>query len=65
VQYVLKAVIVHIGRDIDSGHYMCYVKGGDGKWTCCTDEKVFDVRYEDIREDVERKCYIIMYSRGD
>jgi hypothetical protein len=42
----------------------CYVKGDDEEWTCCTDEKVFTVRYEEIKEDVERKCYIIMYSRG-
>ena len=65
VPYVLKAVIVHMGPNIHSGHYTCYVKGGDGKWTCCSDESIFEVRYETIREDVERKCYIIMYSRGD
>lgn len=35
-QYTLKAVIVHLGKSVHSGHYVVYIKK-DGKWTLFND----------------------------
>lgn len=37
--YRLKAVIVHLGKSVHSGHYVVYIKK-DGHWTLFNDEKV-------------------------
>ena len=39
VSYQLKAVIVHEGTKISSGHYICYFKRGD-QWYCCKRELI-------------------------
>ena len=38
-KYTLKAVISHIGKSTDHGHYVCHVKV-DGNWVLFNDEKV-------------------------
>lgn len=37
--YSLKAVITHLGKRTDSGHYVCHVRNGD-KWFFFNDDKV-------------------------
>lgn len=37
--YELKAIISHIGGNINSGHYVCHIKK-DGKWALYNDSKV-------------------------
>lgn len=37
--YKLKAVIVHLGKSVHSGHYVVYIKK-NGAWTLFNDEKV-------------------------
>jgi ubiquitin carboxyl-terminal hydrolase 5/13 len=38
--YDLSAFITHLGASIDAGHYVCNVKGPDGKWKYFNDAKV-------------------------
>lgn len=38
-KYTLMAVISHIGKSTDHGHYVCHVKK-DGHWVLFNDEKV-------------------------
>ncbi len=38
--YDLSAFITHLGASIDAGHYVCNVKGEDGKWKYFNDAKV-------------------------
>ncbi len=38
-KFALKAVIVHLGKSVHSGHYVSYVKK-DGVWALFNDEKV-------------------------
>ncbi|DAA79479.1 TPA_exp: putative Ubiquitin-specific protease [Trichophyton benhamiae CBS 112371] len=38
LRYQLTSVIVHRGATIKEGHYMSYVKGPRGTWTCLNDE---------------------------
>ena len=38
-RYTLMAIISHIGRNTDHGHYVCHVKK-DGHWVLFNDEKV-------------------------
>lgn len=39
VNYRLKAVVIHLGRSVHSGHYVAYVKTEEG-WTLFNDDKV-------------------------
>jgi ubiquitin carboxyl-terminal hydrolase 5/13 len=38
-KYSLMAIISHIGKDTDHGHYVCHIKK-DGQWAFFNDEKV-------------------------
>jgi len=38
-KYQIKGVVVHLGKNYSSGHYVCYVKK-DGKWIYFNDAKV-------------------------
>ena len=46
--YDLRALITHKGRDADSGHYVAYVKQGDGSWMEFDDEKPIPRSEDDI-----------------
>jgi ubiquitin carboxyl-terminal hydrolase 14 len=46
--YDLRALITHKGRDADSGHYVAYVKQGDGSWREFDDEKPIPRSEDDI-----------------
>ena len=39
VNYRLKAVIIHLGKSVHSGHYVAYVRHNDD-WVLFNDEKV-------------------------
>lgn len=47
-QYELCAVMTHIGRTLDSGHYMAWVKKDDEEWFKFDDDKVSIVKAEEI-----------------
>jgi ubiquitin carboxyl-terminal hydrolase 5/13 len=37
--YSLLAIITHLGKNTDHGHYVCHVKK-DGRWVLFNDDKV-------------------------
>lgn len=39
MDYRLKAVIIHLGKSVHSGHYVAYVRSGEG-WVLFNDERV-------------------------
>jgi ubiquitin carboxyl-terminal hydrolase 5/13 len=39
-KYTLFAVISHIGKNTDHGHYVCHVRKNSGQWVLFNDEKV-------------------------
>ncbi|KAJ3039022.1 Ubiquitin carboxyl-terminal hydrolase 14 [Rhizophlyctis rosea] len=47
-QYDLIAVLTHVGRAADSGHYIGWVKGKGEDWWKFDDDKVSQVKEEDI-----------------
>ena len=38
-KYTLHAVIVHLGKSVHSGHYVCYIKKGK-EWVLYNDARV-------------------------
>lgn len=56
VDYELKAVIIHLGRSVHSGHYVAYVKTEKG-WVLFNDEKVTTAAHP-----VLGKGYIYLYE---
>ncbi|RUO96877.1 LOW QUALITY PROTEIN: hypothetical protein BC936DRAFT_141309 [Jimgerdemannia flammicorona] len=49
-QYELCAVLTHVGRSADSGHYIGWAKRADNEWIKYDDEKVSIVREEDVQK---------------
>ena len=49
-QYELNAIVTHKGRSADSGHYIGWVRQSPGSqfWWCYDDDKVTEVRNEEI-----------------
>lgn len=58
--YHLRAVLIHEGYSIHSGHYYSYVKMPDEKWYCFNDSKVKQVS---INEVLNLKPYILFYEK--
>lgn len=54
--YDLHAVIVHLGRSVHSGHYVCYIKK-HGNWVLYNDSKV-----SETAEPVLEKGYIYVFK---
>ncbi|KAI9495561.1 hypothetical protein BDB00DRAFT_937625 [Zychaea mexicana] len=64
-QYELCAVLTHVGRSADSGHYIAWVKKGDDEWHKFDDDKVSIVKDADI-ERLDgggdwHTAYIVLY----
>ncbi|KAI9268117.1 hypothetical protein BDA99DRAFT_356387 [Phascolomyces articulosus] len=64
-QYELCAVLTHVGRSADSGHYIGWVKKGEDEWHKFDDDKVSIVKDADI-ERLDgggdwHTAYIVLY----
>ncbi|KAI8888581.1 cysteine proteinase [Backusella circina FSU 941] len=64
-QYELCAVLTHVGRSADSGHYIAWVKKGADEWYKFDDDKVSMLRDADIQK-LEgggdwHTAYIVLY----
>jgi len=63
--YRLKAVVVHKGKDIASGHYYTYrsqIENGITKWYQFDDKDVQKVNYADIANDINTNGYNFFYE---
>jgi len=49
-KYELIAVLTHKGREAESGHYVAWVKQAEDKWIKFDDDKVSEVRNDDIKK---------------
>lgn len=56
VDYELKAVIIHLGKSVHSGHYVAYVKTEKG-WVLFNDDKVTTAAHP-----VLGKGYVYLYE---
>jgi ubiquitin carboxyl-terminal hydrolase 14 len=64
-QYELAAVLTHVGRSADSGHYIAWVKKGPNEWHKFDDDKVSVLQDSDI-ERLDgggdwHTAYIVLY----
>lgn len=58
-RYELHAIISHIGKNTESGHYVCHIKKGD-QWILYNDEKV------SLSQNVPMDCgFMYLYRRCD
>ncbi|CAO3621166.1 unnamed protein product [Mucor fragilis] len=65
-QYELAAVLTHVGRSADSGHYIAWVKKGPNEWHKFDDDKVSVLQDADI-ERLDgggdwHTAYIVLYK---
>ena len=61
VPYQLKAVIVHEGTTISSGHYVCYLKRGE-RWYFSSDTTV---RQSSHLEATSQEAYLFFYEKDE
>ena len=61
VPYQLKAVIVHEGTKISSGHYVCYFKRGD-RWYFSSDATI---RQSSALEATSQEAYLLFYEKNE
>ncbi|CAH3165459.1 unnamed protein product, partial [Pocillopora meandrina] len=61
VPYQLKAVIVHEGTTISSGHYVCYLKRGE-RWYFSSDTTV---RQSSHLEATSQEAYLLFYEKDE
>ena len=61
VPYQLKAVIVHEGTKITSGHYVCYFKRGD-MWYFSSDATI---RQSSALEATSQEAYLLFYEKNE
>ncbi|MED6122734.1 hypothetical protein PIB30_042653 [Stylosanthes scabra] len=60
LKYELYAMVVHLGRELHSGHYYCFVRTYDNKWHKLNDA---EVSLEEEEEALNQQCYILFYAR--
>lgn len=69
-KYLLRSVVIHRGDSISSGHYYSYTCEPDldhpehFHWYLHNDRFVQEVRYDDIRDDIEQNTYLVQYERA-
>jgi len=58
--YQLYGVIAHLGSFLNTGHYVCYVKGPSGQWFFIDDDKVSKTAFNNFSRE---PAYILFYKR--
>lgn len=58
-KYSLLAIISHIGKNTDHGHYVCHIKK-NGIWALFNDEKVAQSKVPPLEHG-----YMYLYARDD
>jgi hypothetical protein len=58
----ISAVIVHSGSTLNRGHYICFVKGSNGRWWKCDDSMV---TLADERTVLMSNAYMLVYSKSE
>jgi len=74
VKYLLKAIIVHRGSAMYTGHYVCYLpdlssplneEGIPSRWYYHSDSVVEECSYDAIKAEIETDGYLCLYDRLD
>nr|XP_009932488.1 PREDICTED: ubiquitin carboxyl-terminal hydrolase 42 [Opisthocomus hoazin] len=58
--YALYAVLVHSGFSCNAGHYLCFIKAGNGLWYRMNDATV---ELSDIETVLNQQAYVLFYIR--
>ncbi|KAE8614470.1 hypothetical protein XENTR_v10008175 [Xenopus tropicalis] len=60
--YSLYAVLVHVGKSCNCGHYYCYVKAPNGEWYKMNDDTVTKVNMKTV---LDQQAYLLFYIRTE
>ena len=61
VAYELVAVVVHLGNNLSSGHYVCFMKR-NGLWYCADDTRIKECT---AFEATSQQAYLLFYEKAD
>ncbi|CDR96930.1 ubiquitin carboxyl-terminal hydrolase family protein, putative [Babesia bigemina] len=62
--YDLYAVVCHLGRSLHMGHYIAFVRGQHGFWSCFNDASVSTVSQEAVL-GLRQEAYLLFYAVND
>ncbi|KAH0794146.1 ubiquitin hydrolase B [Histomonas meleagridis] len=60
IKYQLSAIVEHIGKSPEGGHYLCYGRRFDGTWMLFDDDRV--VKLAD-KEYLDKEAYLLLYNQ--
>lgn len=60
LQYQLCAIVEHIGKNPNGGHYICYSRTFDGRWLKFDDDRVTTIENEG---HLELQAYMLLYNQ--
>ena len=55
------AIILHLGKHMAAGHYICIIKR-DNKWFVCDDETVKEIDEDQI---LDENAYLLFYRQNN
>lgn len=63
IEYALYGMIIHKGKEMDRGHYICLFKRED-KWYEFDDDKVYEIQgKENTKYVLDKEIYMLLYRR--
>lgn len=57
----LQAVVVHLGDDIDTGHYVTYIRESSNDWILFNDDEVSYEQYDEVESVISRNGCLFFY----
>lgn len=62
-EYVLVAVVCHLGSSLNAGHYTSYVYNQNNfSWYSCDDDSITKVQEADVKNDATKSGYCFFYA---
>ncbi|EGR34476.1 hypothetical protein IMG5_010250 [Ichthyophthirius multifiliis] len=60
--YDLYGILIHVGHDLNYGHYYCYTKSPNKQWYCMNDSSVNQVSFQEVQNE---KAFLLFYSKRE
>ena len=66
---MLRAIILHVGT-LSQGHYTAIVRGDDGSWRMCDDQRINVVNVSSVfpsrrNGDIYKQAYLLFYEERE
>ncbi len=60
--YFLTGAVIHLGEEMNTGHYYSYKKNPEDKWVCYNDSQVSVESEKNVMNDIQSNATLLVYS---